>query len=93
MLDSVIKKLTLILVLCGSIACIICFTDLGAILKGEAEEKVKQKVEEFKKDVEQKLNVKKEKVEVEVNKAENKIEDAKEKIKELKKIKIGDIIK
>ena len=93
MLDSVIKKLTLILVLCGGIACIIYFTDLGAILKGEAEEKVKQKVEEFKKDVEQKLNVKKEKVEVEVNKAENKIEDAKEKIKELKKIKIGDIIK
>ena len=93
MLDSVIKKLTLILVLCGGIACIIYFTDLGAILKGEAEEKVKQKVEEFKKDVEEKLNVKKEKVEVEVNKAENKIEDAKEKIKELKKIKIGDIIK
>jgi hypothetical protein len=93
MLDSVIKKLTLILVLCGSIACIIYFTDLGAILKGEAEEKVKQKVEEFKKDVEEKLNVKKEKVEVEVNKAEDKIEDAKEKIKELKKIKIGDIIK
>ena len=44
MLDSVIKKLSLILVLCGGIACIIYFTDLGAILKGEAEEKVKQKV-------------------------------------------------
>ena len=77
MLDSVIKKLTLILVLCGGIASIIYFTDLGAILKGEAEEKVKQKVEEFKKDVEQKLNIKKEKVEVEVNKVEDKIEDAK----------------
>ena len=93
MLDSVIKKLTLILVLCGSIACIIYFTDLGAILKVEAEEKVKQKVEEFKKDVEQKLNIKKEKVEVEVNKVEDKIEDAKEKVEELKKIKLSDIIK
>ena len=93
MLDSVIKKLTLILVLCGSIACIICFTDLGAILKGEAEEKVKQKVEEFKKDVEQKLNVKKEKVEVEVNKIEDKVEDAKKKVEQLKKIKLTDMIK
>ena len=93
MLDSVIKKLSLILVLCGGIACIIYFTDLGAILKGEAEEKVKQKVEEFKKDVEEKLNIKKEKVEVEVNKAEDKIEDAKEKIKDLKKIKLRDIVK
>lgn len=93
MLDGIIKKLVIILALCGGIACVIYFTDLGAILKGEAEEKVKQKVEEFKKDVEEKLNVKKEKVEVEVNKAEDKIEDAKEKIKELKKIKIGDIIK
>ena len=93
MLDSVIKKLTLILVLCGGIACIIYFTDLGAILKGEAEEKVKQKVEEFKKDVEQKLNVKKEKVEVEVNKIEDKVEDAKKKVEQLKKIKLTDMIK
>tara|TARA_B100002052_G_C15868649_1_gene593551 strand:- start:1994 stop:2275 length:282 start_codon:yes stop_codon:yes gene_type:complete len=93
MLDGIIKKLAIILALCGGIASVIYFTDLGAILKGEAEENVKQKVEEFKKDVEEKLNVKKEKAEVEVNKAEDKIEDAKEKIKELKKIKIGDIIK
>ena len=93
MLDSVIKKLTLILVLCGGIACIIYFTDLRAILKGEAEEKVKQKVEEFKKDVEEKLNVKKEKVEAEASKVEDKIEDAKEKVEELKKIKLRDIIK
>jgi len=93
MLDSIIKKLSIILILCGGIACIIYFTNLEAILKGEAEEKVKQKVEEFKKDVEEKLNVKKEKVEVEVNKAEDKIEDAKEKIKDLKKIKLKDIIK
>jgi gas vesicle protein len=93
MLDSVIKKLTLILVLCGGIACIIYFTDLGAILKGETEEKVKKKVEEFKKDVEEKLNVKKEKVEVEVNKVEDKIKNAKEKVEELKKIKLKDIIK
>ena len=93
MLDGIIKKLAIILALCGGIACVIYFTDIGAILKGEAEEKVKQKVEEFKKDVEEKLNVKKEKVEVEVNKVEDKIEDAKEKVKELKKIKLRDIVK
>ena len=93
MLNGIIKKLAIILALCGGIACVIYFTDIGDILKGEAEEKVKQKVEEFKKDVEQKLNIKKEKVEVEVNKVEDKIEDAKEKVKELKKIKLKDIIK
>ena len=93
MLNGIIKKLAIILALCGGIACVIYFTDIGAILKGEAEEKVKQKVEEFKKDVEEKLNVKKEKVEVEVNKAEDKIEDAKDKIKDLKKIKLRDIVK
>ena len=93
MLNGIIKKLAIILALCGGIACVIYFTDIGGILKGEAEEKVKQKVEEFKKDVEEKLNVKKEKVEVEVNKAEDKIEDAKEKIKDLKKIKLRDIVK
>ena len=64
MLDGIIKKLAIILAVCGGIACVIYFTDIGDILKGEAEEKVKQKVEEFKKDVEEKLNVKKEKVEV-----------------------------
>ena len=93
MLNGIIKKLAIILALCGGIACVIHFTDIGDILKGEAEEKVKQKVEEFKKDVEEKLNVKKEKVEVEVNKAEDKIEDAKDKIKDLKKIKLRDIVK
>ena len=56
MLDGIIKKLAIILALCGGIACVLYFTDLGAIIKGEAEEKVKQKVEEFKKDVEEKLN-------------------------------------
>ena len=93
MLDSIIKKLSIILVLCGSIACIVYLTDLGAILKGEAEEKVKQKVEEFKKDVEEKLNVKKEKIEVEASKVEDKIKDVKEKVESLKKIKLKDIIK
>ena len=93
MLDSIIKKLSIILILCAGIACIIYFTDLEAILKGEAEEKVKQKVEEFKKDVEKKLNVKKEKVEAEATKVEDKIEDVKEKVESLKKIKLKDIIK
>ena len=45
MLDGIIKKLAIILALCGGIACVIYFTDIGAILKGEAEEKEKQKAE------------------------------------------------
>ena len=45
MLDNMIKKLAIILALCGAIGSVLYFTDLGAFLKGEAEEKVKQKVE------------------------------------------------
>ena len=97
MLDNIIKKLAIILALCGAIGSVLYFTDLGAFLKGEAEEKVKQKVEEFKKDVKEKLNTKKEEVEVEVEKVEEKIEDVKvqveDKINDLKKIKLENIIK
>ena len=97
MLDNIIKKLAIILALCGAIGSVLYFTDLGAFLKGEAEEKVKQKVEEFKKDVKEKLDTKKEEVEVEVEKVEEKIEDVKvdvkDKINDLKKIKLEDIVK
>ena len=104
MLDGIIKKLSLILILCGGIACVLYFTDLGAIIKGEAEEKVKQKVEEFKKDVKEKLDKKKEDVEKEVKKVEVKVEEkkdevkkeikkAEDKIKDLKKLKLKDVIK
>ena len=97
MLDNIIKKLAIILALCGAIGSVLYFTDLGAFLKGEAEERVKQKVEEFKKDVKEKLDTKKEEVEVKVEKVEEKIEDVKvdvkDKIKDLKKIKLEDIIK
>ena len=97
MLDNIIKKLAIILALCGAIGSVLYFTDLGAFLKGEAEEKVKQKVEEFKKDVKEKLDTKKEEVEVKVEKVEEKIEDVtvdvKDKINDLKKIKLEDIVK
>ena len=97
MLDNIIKKLAIILALCGAIGSVLYFTDLGAFLKGEAEEKVKKKVEEFKKDVKEKLDTKKEEVEVEVEKVEEKIEDVKvqveDKINDLKKIKLENIIK
>tara|TARA_Y100001938_G_C7968264_1_gene367992 strand:+ start:214 stop:507 length:294 start_codon:yes stop_codon:yes gene_type:complete len=97
MLDNIIKKLAIILALCGAIGSVLYFTDLGAFLKGEAEEKVKQKVEEFKKDVKEKLDTKKEEVEVEVEKVEEKIEDVKvqveDKINDLKKVKLKEIIK
>ena len=47
MLDSIIRKLAIVLVLCGGIACLLYFTDLGALLNGEVEKKVEEfKVEE-----------------------------------------------
>ena len=100
MLDNIIKKLAIILALCGGIALVLYFTDLGAIVKGEAKKKVEKKVEEFKKDVKEKLDKKKEKVEKEIDKIEDKIEDNKEKVEEvkdkvedLKKLKLKDLIK
>lgn len=97
MLDNIIKKLAIILTLCGGIALVLYFTDLGAILKGEAKKKVEKKVEEFKKDVKEKIETKKEEVEVKVEEIGTKIETNKEKVEdkinELKKIKLKDVIK
>tara|TARA_Y100000593_G_C4162508_1_gene262757 strand:- start:267 stop:581 length:315 start_codon:yes stop_codon:yes gene_type:complete len=103
MLDGIIKKLAIILILCGGIASLLYFTDVGAILKGEAKKKIEKKVEEFKKDAKEKLNKKKEDVEKEVKKVEDKFEEKKDevekkvekvedKIEDLKKIKLKDII-
>ena len=93
MLDSIIKKLAIVLVLCGGIACLLYFTDLGALLNGEVE----KNVEELKEKAEEKIEEKKEEVKEEVEKVEEKIEDnvekVEEKVDELKKIKIKDIIK
>ena len=55
MLDTLIKKLVVVLVLCGGIASLLYFTDLGALFSGEAKKKVKEKVEEFKKETEEKI--------------------------------------
>lgn len=82
MLNSIIMKLSIVLVLCGGIACLLYFTDLGALLNGEVE----KKVEELKEKTEEKIEEKKEEVKREVEKVEDKIN-------ELKKIKIKDIIK
>ena len=108
MLDTVIMKLAIVLVLCGGIASLLYFTDLGALFSGEAKKKVKEKVEEFKKETEEKIEAKKEEieeaveekkeeVEEEVQKVEDKIESNIEKVKDkadqLKKLKLKDIIK
>ena len=69
MLDTLIKKLAVVLVLCGAIASLLYFTDLGALVNGQA----KKKVEEFKK--------------------ESNVEKVEDKIKDLKKLKLKDIIK
>ena len=93
MLDTVIKKLSIMLFLCGAIACLLYFTDLGALFNGE----VKKKVEEFKEETEEKIEAKKEEVKKEVQKIEDKVESnidkVKEKADELKKLKLKDIIK
>ena len=96
MLDNIIKKLSIILALCGGIAIVLYVSDLGGIFKGE----VKKKVEEFKKDTEEKIEKKKEEIKKEVEKVEKKIEDNKEnveevkdKIEDLKKLKLKDLIK
>ena len=93
MLDTVIKKLSIMLFLCGAIACLLYFTDLGALFNGE----VKKKVEEFKEETEEKIEAKKEEVKKEVQKIEDKVESNIDKVKEkaddLKKLKLKDIIK
>ena len=104
MLDTAIKKLVVMLVLCGAIASLLYFTDLGALVNGEA----KKKVEEFKKEAEEKIEAKKEEVKEaveekkeevkkEVEKVENKVEDnidkVEKKIEDLKKLKLKDLIK
>ena len=104
MLDTLIKKLVAILVLCGGIACLLYFTDIGDLINGEA----KKKVEQFKKDTEKKIKAKKEEVKIAVedkkeeveaktqkveDKVESNIEKVKDKAKDLKKLKLKDIIK
>ena len=93
MLDTIIKKLSIMLFLCGAIACLLYFTDLGAIFNGE----VKKKVEEFKEEAEEKIEAKKEEIKEEVKKVEVKVESNIDKVKdkagELKKMKLKDIIK
>ena len=103
MLDGIIKKLAIILVLCGGIVCLLYFTDLGALFNGE----VKKKVQEFKKETEEKIEAKKEEVkeaieekkeviEKKVKKVEDKVEsnveEVKDKIKDLKKLKLKDLL-
>jgi gas vesicle protein len=97
MLDTVIKKLAIVLVLCGGIACLLYFTDIGDLINGEA----KKKVEQFKKDTEKKIEAKKEEVKKAVEDKKEEVEDkvksnvdkVEDKAKDLKKLKLKDIIK
>ena len=93
MLDTIIKKLSVILALCGGITVILYFTDLGDLFNGE----VKKKVQKIKEEAEEKIEAKKEEVKEEVEKIEDKIEGnvekVEEKVEELKKLKLKDIIK
>ena len=78
MLDTLIKKLAIILVLCGGIACILYFTDLGNLLNGAVEETV----EKFKDETKSKVEEKKKEIKEEVIKVENKIESNIEEIED-----------
>ena len=59
MLDNMIKKLSIILILCGGLACILYFTDLGAIFKGEVKEKIEKKKDKLEDKIKNKLKRKK----------------------------------
>ena len=104
MLDTVIKKLSIILALCGGIAVVLYFTDLGDLFNGEVKKKVQkikeeaeEKIEAKKEEIEEAVEEKKEEVKEEVKKIEDKIESnvdkVEEKVDELKKLKLKDIIK
>ena len=58
MLNKIIIKLSVITVICGGLAAVLYFTDLGALFKGE----IKEKVEEFKEETEEKIEAKKEEI-------------------------------
>ena len=81
MLDKVINKLRIILGLCIMIGFTLYFTPLGDIFNGEVERKIEEKKEEVKKEVK--------KVE---KKVEDNIKEVEDKIKDLKKLKLKDII-
>lgn len=104
MLDTVIKKLALIFVLCGAITLVLYYTPVGDLINGKAKEKVeeikkdaKKKIEAKKEEINKAVEVKKEEVQQEVEKVKDKvetnIEKVEDKVKDLKKIKLRDVIK
>ena len=103
MLSGVIKKLQIILGLCLLIALILYFTPLRDLINGEVEQKVKEfkketkeKIEAKKEEVKEAIEEKKEEVKKEVEKVEDKIDsnikEVEDRVKELKKLKLRDII-
>ncbi len=104
MLDTVIKKLGLIFVLCGAITLVLYYTPVGDLINGKAKEKVeeikkdaKKKIEAKKEEIKEVVNEKKEEIQQEVEKVENKVESniekVEDKVKDLKKLKLKDVIK
>ena len=90
MLDNIIKKLFIIISLCVVLASVIYFTPLYDLINGEIE----KKVQEFKEDTKEKIEEKKVEVKQELKKAEDKVKDkVNSNIKELKKIKLKDLLK
>ena len=104
MLDTIIKKLRIILGLCILAGIALYLTPLGDLFNGE----VKKKVEKLKKEAEEKIEAKKEEIEKKVEKVEDKVESniqkvedkvesnvekVEEKIEDLKKHKLRDLIK
>jgi peptidoglycan hydrolase CwlO-like protein len=103
MLNTLIKKLSVILVLCGGIAILLYTTDLGALFNGKAKEKVEklkkeaeEKIEAKKEEIEKAIEEKKEEVQEKVDKVESKIESniekVEDKINDLKKLKLRDML-
>ena len=102
-LKKIIIKLRIIIGLCVVLALVLYFTPLGDIFNGQ----IKKKVEEAKREVKEKIEAKKQEVEGVIeekkedinedikeveDKIDNNIDKVEDKIKELKKLKLKDLI-
>ena len=102
-LKKIIVKLRIIIGLCVLLALVVYFTPLGDIFNGqikkkveEVKEEVKEKIEAKKEEVKEVIEEKKEDIKEDVKKVEDKIdnniEKVEDKIKELKNLKLEDLI-
>ena len=102
-LDKISKKIKIIIVLASGLSLIIYLTPIKDIFNGKIKEKVeefkeetKEKIEAKKAEVKEAVEEKKEEVKEEVKKVEDKIDSnvqkVEDKIKDIKKVKLKDLL-